>query len=56
MKSYKPIYILLDPNLVRDIDSFQEQDKTRSTLIREAVERHVDYLKGNSGRPSRWSV
>lgn len=56
MKSYKPIYILLDPSLVSEIDHFQEENISRSTLIREAVEKHVKYLKDNRGRPSQWSI
>ena len=56
MKSYKPIYILLDPEVVSEIDHFQDENISRSTLIREAVERHLKYLKDNRERPTRWSV
>lgn len=56
MKVYKPLYLLLDPELIYELDNYKIEGVTRTQLVSDAIEEHISRLKEMNARTHRWKI
>ena len=56
VKTYRPIHINMESDLLYRLDKYKGDGKHRSTLIHEAVYMYVDHLEKTGVRPKRWTA
>lgn len=48
MKSYSPIHIMVETDLLKEFDSYKEPYKSRSDMVREAIRDYIVKLESNT--------
>lgn len=56
IKTYRPIHINMESDLLFSLDRFKGDGKHRSQLIHEAVRFYLNHLEKCSVRPKRWTA
>ncbi|WP_109667857.1 ribbon-helix-helix protein, CopG family [Roseicyclus mahoneyensis] len=54
MKSYSPIHVLVDTNLLIELDSYRDTGQSRSEMVREAIRDHITKLESLGSRKNTW--
>ena len=54
MKSYSPIHVLVDTNLLIELDSYRGAGQSRSEMIRDAIRDHIAKLESLGSRRNNW--
>jgi metal-responsive CopG/Arc/MetJ family transcriptional regulator len=54
IKTYRPIHVNMESDLLMRLDRFKGVGKHRSQLIHEAVDMYVDQLEKRGVRPKKW--
>jgi hypothetical protein len=55
-KTYRPVNLNVDANLLGRIDEYRTGTMTRSKIIHAALELYLEHLQRNGARKSTWSV
>lgn len=55
-KTYRPVNLNVDADLLGRIDAYKTAAMPRSKLIHAALELYLEYLQKNGARKSTWSV
>ena len=54
IKTYRPIHVNMDSDLLYRLDAYKGEGKHRSQLIHEAVQFYISHLEKSDVRPKRW--
>lgn len=54
MKSYSPLHVLVDTNLLIELDSYRVSGQSRSELIRNAIRDYINKLESSKERKNTW--
>lgn len=54
IKTYRPIHVNMESDLLMRLDRFKGVGKYRSELIHEAVHMYVDQLEKRGVKPKKW--
>lgn len=55
-KTYRPVNLNVDADLLGRLDEYRTGSMPRSKLIHAALEHYLEHLKRNGARKSTWSV
>ena len=55
-KTYRPVNLNVDAELLGRLDAYKTGTMTRSRLIHAALEMYLEHLQRNGARKSTWSV
>jgi metal-responsive CopG/Arc/MetJ family transcriptional regulator len=55
-KTYRPIHLNVDADLLGRLDDYRSATMPRSKLIHAALEHYLDHLQKTGARKSTWSV
>lgn len=55
-KTYRPIHLNVDADLLGRLDEYRSTEMPRSQLIHAALEHYLVHLEKNGTRKSTWSV
>jgi metal-responsive CopG/Arc/MetJ family transcriptional regulator len=55
-KTYRPIHLNVDAELLGRLDEYRSTTMPRSQLIHAALEHYLEHLQTNGTRKSTWSV
>ena len=56
IKTYRPVHLNMQSDLLYDLDMYKGDGKNRSQLIPEAVRFYIDHLEQTGVRPKRWTA
>ncbi|CUH70083.1 hypothetical protein TL5118_04058 [Thalassovita autumnalis] len=56
IKTYRPVNLNMDSELLMKLDQHKHSGKPRSQLIHEAIEHYLVVLDRNASRQRQWSV
>lgn len=55
IKTYRPIHVNMESQLLYRLDAYKGDDKPRSQLIHEAVKFYISHLEQSDVRTKRWN-
>ena len=56
IKTYRPIHVNVESDLLARLDQYKAFDKPRSRLIHEAIEQYLVTLEQSNARKKQWLV
>lgn len=56
IKTYRPVHVNVESNLLARLDQYKGFDKPRSRLIHEAIELYLETLERSNARRKQWFV